>query len=51
MPTQALPSRRPLRLWPGVAAAVLLLVVGFIVPPLVPDGAMIGVFGGLVVRS
>ena len=33
--------RKPLRLWPGVAAAVLLVLVGYVVPILAPR------FGGL----
>ena len=38
---------KPLRLWPGVVAAVLLLLLKFVVPVVVPDGTIIGVFGGL----
>src|SRR5437899_2753143 len=45
--THAPSSRKPLRLWPGVAAAVLLLVLRFIVPALSPDAAVIGLFGSL----
>ncbi|HYT75325.1 MAG TPA: PQQ-binding-like beta-propeller repeat protein [Vicinamibacterales bacterium] len=45
--THAPSSRKPLRLWPGVAAAVLLLVLRFIVPVLSPDAAVIGLFGSL----
>ena len=29
-------SRKPLRLWPGVAAAVLLVLVGYVIPIFVP---------------
>ena len=46
--------RKPLRLWPGVLAAVLLLLLRFVVPKVVPEGlmgeagaAMVGMFGGL----
>jgi len=42
------PTRKPLRLWPGVAAAVLLLVVRYVVPAFVPGSFGIGVIGGLV---
>jgi outer membrane protein assembly factor BamB len=41
-------ARPPLRLWPGVAAAVLLLVVRFVVPAVVPDAAVIGSLGAVV---
>jgi outer membrane protein assembly factor BamB len=40
--------RKPLRLWPGVAAAVLLLLVGYVVPILVPDYAGLGMIGSVV---
>src|SRR5438552_17617214 len=42
------PKQRPLRLWPGVAAAVLLLLVRFVAPIVVPETMMLGVLGGLV---
>jgi hypothetical protein len=42
-------ARKPLRPWPGVAAGVLLLLVRFGVPAVMPDEAGIGVIGGLLV--
>ncbi len=39
--------RRPLRLWPGAAVAVLMLLVKFVVPVLVPDAAIVGIMGGV----
>src|ERR1041384_4804850 len=39
--------RKPLRLWPGVAAAVLLGLIRFILPFVVPDAGMIAALGGL----
>jgi len=39
--------QKPLRLWPGVVAAVLLLLLKFVVPVVVPDAMIVGVFGGL----
>jgi outer membrane protein assembly factor BamB len=38
----------PLRLWPGVAAAGLTLLVRFVVPILVPDAASLGMVGGVL---
>lgn len=38
--------RRPLRLWPGVAAAALILLLRFIVPLVLPDTAGLGVIAG-----
>src|SRR6266487_3227010 len=40
--------RKPLRLWPGVAAALLLLLIRFVAPVVVPGTMMFGVLGGLV---
>ncbi len=38
---------RPLRLWPGVAAVVLQSLLWFVVPAVVPDAALFGMFGGI----
>src|SRR5258705_1125836 len=40
--------RKPLRLWPGVAAAVLLLLVRFSLPFIVADGGGFAVLGAVV---
>jgi outer membrane protein assembly factor BamB len=40
--------RKPLRLWPGVIAASLLVLVGYVVPLVVPDGAGYGMIGAVV---
>ncbi len=42
-PTQ----QKPLRLWPGVVAVVLMWLLRYVVPVAVPDTAMFAVFGGL----
>jgi outer membrane protein assembly factor BamB len=42
--TNALSPRKPLRLWPGVTAAVLMCVMRFVVPIAIPD-ALFGVIG------
>ena len=41
-------SQKPLRLWPGVAAAVLLVLVGYIVPIFAPRFAGLGMIGAVV---
>src|SRR6185436_10397736 len=46
-PTNEPSARKPLRLWPGVVAAVLLALLMFVVPVVIPDGMMIGMFGGV----
>jgi outer membrane protein assembly factor BamB len=40
--------RKPLRLWPGVVIAVLLLLVSVGLPIVVPDTRIFGLLGGLV---
>src|ERR1017187_4285025 len=40
--------QKPLRLWPGVVTVVLLGLVRFVVPIVVPDALPFGVLGGLV---
>jgi outer membrane protein assembly factor BamB len=40
--------RKPLRVWPGVVAAVLLALVWFVVPILIPQAAFYGLLGGAV---
>src|SRR5512139_419836 len=41
-------ARGPLRLWPGVAAAVLLLLGKFVMPVIVPEAAGFGMFGAIL---
>src|ERR1035438_2103606 len=40
--------RKPLRLWPGVVIAILLGLLRFVLPAVVPDMLMYSVLGGLV---
>src|SRR5438552_15275511 len=40
--------RKPLRLWPGVVVALLLCVVRFVIPVVVPEASFFAVLGGLV---
>ncbi|HVR10122.1 MAG TPA: hypothetical protein VMW75_18900, partial [Thermoanaerobaculia bacterium] len=47
-PQTAAPSaRQPLRLWPGVVAAVLLCVLRFVIPLFLPGATAIGMLGAL----
>jgi outer membrane protein assembly factor BamB len=38
-------SRRPIRLWPGIAIAVLVIILRFVAPRIHPDAAIAGVLG------
>ncbi len=40
--------QKPLRLWPGVAAAVLLCLLKFVLPTVVPEAAVIAMLGGVL---
>ena len=40
--------RKPLRLWPGVVAAVLLLGMRFVLPLLLPEAMAVGMIGSLL---
>ena len=40
--------RKPLRLWPGVAAVVLQWLAWFVVPIVAPDAALLGMLGGVL---
>jgi outer membrane protein assembly factor BamB len=42
------PRTKPIRLWPGVIAAAVLLLVRLVVPLLLPDSAILGVIGAVV---
>ena len=41
-------ARTPIRLWPGVIAGVLLALVRFVVPFVIPEGGILGMLGALV---
>jgi outer membrane protein assembly factor BamB len=41
------PPRRPLRLWPGVVLAILVLLARFVVPAVLPDLMAYGLLGSL----
>src|SRR5216117_4121130 len=39
--------RKPLRLWPGVVAAVLLVLIGYVIPIFAPEYAGYGMIGAV----
>src|SRR5688572_29150682 len=39
--------RRPLRLWPGVLVATLVVLLRFVLPPVFPDLLMVGVIAAV----
>ncbi len=41
-------SPQPLRLWPGVVAAVAMILLRVVIPAIVPDASFIGVIGAIV---
>src|SRR5881227_1226852 len=41
-------SRTPLRLWPGVAVAVLLVLIGYLIPIFAPQYAGLGMMGAAI---
>ncbi len=43
------PTRKPLRLWPGVVIVVLQLLARFVVPAFAPEAALYGLMGGVFV--
>jgi outer membrane protein assembly factor BamB len=45
-PEMRIPANKPLRLWPGIVAAVLLCLAKFVIPVLLPDAIFFaGIFG------
>ncbi|HEX7781028.1 MAG TPA: hypothetical protein VF424_17390, partial [Vicinamibacterales bacterium] len=44
----AVPARKPLRLWPGVVLALLVVLLRYAVPVAMPSVGMWGFFGGLI---
>ena len=42
------PRAKPIRLWPGMIAAAVLLLVRLVVPLLLPESAILGVIGPVV---
>ena len=47
-PKIKIPARKPLRLWPGVAIAILQCLIGFGLPIVKPDALLVGIFTGIV---
>jgi outer membrane protein assembly factor BamB len=42
------PARKPLRVWPGVAIAIILLLLRYLIPVVWPDGNMYAALGPIV---
>ena len=40
--------QKPLRLWPGVIIVLLLLLVRFVIPVIIPDAIAFALFGGVI---
>jgi len=47
-PTVATSARKPLRLWPGIGAALLVCLIRYVMPVVFPDTALFAVMGGIV---
>jgi outer membrane protein assembly factor BamB len=46
--TQDKTENRSLRLWPGVSLAIAMLIISYVIPKLIPNAEIIGIFGGLI---
>jgi outer membrane protein assembly factor BamB len=46
--TDATTSRKPLRLWPGLVAAALLVLIGYVIPIVLPQYAGLGMIGAFL---
>lgn len=46
--TQDTSENRSLRLWPGIILAITLFIVSYLIPKLIPNAEIIGIFGGLI---
>jgi len=39
---------KSLRLWPGITLAIVLLILSYIIPIIIPDALIVSIFGGLI---
>jgi len=46
--TQDKTENRSLRLWPGISLAIALLLLSYVIPKLIPNAEIVGIFGGLI---
>jgi hypothetical protein len=46
--TQNKAENRSLRLWPGISLAIVLLLFSYVIPKLIPNAEIVGIFGGLI---
>ena len=42
------PTRKALRLWPGVVIVILQLIARFVLPAVMPEASIFGVMGGII---
>ena len=41
-------GKRSLRLWPGISLAIALIIISYVIPELIPNAEIIGIFGGFI---
>ena len=41
-------GNRSLRLWPGISLAIALIITSYVIPELIPNAEIIGIFGGFI---
>jgi hypothetical protein len=46
--SQEIAGNRAMRLWPGVSLAIAMLIISYVIPKLIPNAEIIGIFGGLI---
>ena len=46
--SQEITGNRALRVWPGVSLAIVMLIISYVIPKLIPNAEILGIFGGLI---
>src|SRR5215468_312537 len=47
IPSDESAARKPLRVWPGVVVAVVILAARYVIPAIVPDAFLFGLIAGI----